>query len=660
LRFHIVAFYRFFVTRSIRVRVAMLGLALMMGQTGALATNTDSLAPLQSSREELSPGRNYSAVLWEESDEPSQSPEITEPPAGPPLWDGNPASLPAPQVAKPEPTPIQKQVVKGNPKEPVIKAAEPKKAIYKMDPSTLVGTELPTAEKIAFELGYKANEFKRYVDDFASAISLGPRSPAFRRLCTRDEDSCRLLADFHAQAADAKRERRRVRRRVKHFRITEENVSQAQRFDFGVLANNLRVETSTRLANLAERSLKETECPRNLSAALAIKAEEYFPDAPVRALARQLFEHARHCLVPDDEVYERLFLRSALYSIYDGNKSRARELLLDAKKSTNSTERYRVLYWLGRLAFEENSKENEYWSELMNVYPLSYYSIEAAVTLKKDPLDMITQRKVGGLKREAPNDPELTRMIRWLEALYAHKQSNAVGKWASWIVRANEGELDVDILLYLSSLKIASGLYRSNIQMLFSYFRKNPAALNTEGLKLLYPRPYYSMIQEATKGKIDSFLVLGLVRQESGFDARAISRAKAKGLMQIIPQTARRLASQGHKKLLDEKENTKMGVKYLLQLSEDFDGNAELVLAGYNAGPHRVTEWLRRNPARTENLLLWNDLIPFMETRDYVVSIVRNNYLYLRLYGSPEGETDKLFSSAMVRDLMTRNPAAKK
>jgi len=251
-------------------------------------------------------------------------------------------------------------------------------------------------------------------------------------------------------------------------------------------------------------------------------------------------------------------------------------------------------------------------------------------------------------------------MIRWLEALYVHKQSNSVAKWASWIVRANEGELDVDILLYLSSLKIASGLYRSNISMLFSFFRKNPTSLNTEGLKLLYPRPYYSLIKETAKDKIDSFLVLSLMRQESGFDARAVSRAKAKGLMQIIPGTARQLASQGHKKLMNEKENTQMGVKYLMQLSNSFNGSAELVLAGYNAGPHRVYEWLRRNPNRNENLILWNDLIPFMETRDYVVSIVRNNYLYLRLYGNPEDESDSLFSSALVKDLIKRTPAAKK
>lgn len=640
-----------FVTRHSRYSVALLGLLLYSGASRAEIPWTPR------DTQPLSPGKRYAAVVWEDDSDSSSSAasDGSDAPAGPPLWDGKPESLPEPVVT---PKPVKAAAKPAKPGAS-IKAAPPMKQIYVSDPEVASGTDMPTPEKIAADLGYKPAELKKYTEDFATAVAAGPRSPAFRRLCARDEDSCRLLADFHAQASDAKRERRKIKRRVKHFRITVDNVPQAQRFDFQVLANNLRVENASKLTALAERSLKEVECPRNLSAALAIKAEEYFPDPKARALSKELFEHSRHCLALEDVIFERLHLRQALYSIYEGNRARARDLLNEAKRAQASTERYRVLYWLGRLAFDEGQKENDSWTELMQRFPLSYYAIEAAVSLKRDPIEMITQRKVGGLRREAEDDPELNRMIRWLEALYAYKHNSSVAKWASWIVRANEGELDVDVLLYLSSLKIASGLYRSNISMLFSYFRKNPSALNEEGLKLLYPRPYYSLIQAATKDKIDSFLVLGLVRQESGFDARAVSHAKAKGLMQIIPGTARRLASQGHKKLLDEKANTQMGVKYLLQLAGDFNGSAELVLAGYNAGPHRVTEWLRRNPDRQANILLWNDLIPYMETRDYVVSILRNNYLYYRLYGSPQGESANLFSSAMVKDLIKRTPASK-
>lgn len=121
--------------------------------------------------------------------------------------------------------------------------------------------------------------------------------------------------------------------------------------------------------------------------------------------------------------------------------------------------------------------------------------------------------------------------------------------------------------------------------------------------------------------------------------------------MQIIPQTARRLASQGQRKLLNEKANMRMGVKYLLILKNKFDGSAEQVLAAYNAGPNRVTEWLKRNP-KTDDPLLWNDLIPYMETRDYVTSILRNNYLYTRLYGASDESSGKIFQSSIVKNLL--------
>jgi len=627
--------------------------ALVPGSAWASGKDVQFVTPWVTGSGPLESGDRLASRIWEGGEDVSapshSSTELSEPPAGPPIWENG-----ASESLRSENSPTKTETP------PLAEKPTPPKPIENLV-TTDGKVQLPSTDKIAAELGYKMPEFKRFVDDFATSISSGPRSAAFRRLCARDEDSCRLLADFQAQAADAKRERSRTRHRVKHFRITEANVIQAQRFDFQVLANNLKIENSDKLYSLAEKSLKENECPRNLSAALAIKAEEFYPDPKARAISRQLFDHARPCLSTDDEIFERLYLRFGLYALYEGNKVRAQELLKEATRSTNSTERYRVLYWLGRLAFEgeespTKGKENEHWTELLNQFPLSFYAIEAAVALGRDPVDVITQRKVGGLKREAQNDPELNRMIRWLEALYLYKQSNAVAKWASWIVRANEGELDVDVLLYLSSLKIASGLYRSNIQMLFSYFRKNPAALNGEGLKLLYPRPYFDLIQDASRGKIDSFLVMGLVRQESGFDARAISHAHAKGLMQIIPQTARRLASGGSRKLLNEKENAKMGVKYLLQLAGDFENSVELVLAAYNAGPHRVLEWQKRNPDRKTNPLLWNDLIPYMETRDYVVSILRNNYLYLRLYGDREPASANLFASDTVHTLISKAP----
>jgi len=528
-----------------------------------------------------------------------------------------------------------------------------------LDPN--VSLEIPPAGALAKDLGINEKELKGRVEDFATALSQGKKSQALSRICAKDEETCHLIRDFHDQAPEAKRDRQKARRGIGGpIRVTEKNVKETQRLPFQNVMSRVRPKDEFQLFEVAQLSLKTPDCPRNLSAALALKVEEYFPFEKARTLSKDLFEHARHCLSQADPAYERLYLRQGLYALYQGNKARAKELLLQARKTKRSSEGYRALYWLGKLDQKEGSaeKNNEYWTELMAQYPLSFYAISAAASLKMDPMEMITQRKLGGLQRVVADDPDLNRMIRWLEVLYSFQKNSAVAKWASWIVRSNEQELGMDVLNYISTIKVAAGKHRSNISMLFGYFRRNPQTLNQEALKLLYPRPYFDIVQAEAKGRVDLFLVMGLMRQESAFDPRAVSTAKAKGLMQIIPQTARTLASQGHKKLLNEKENTKMGVKYLVQLNNRFDGSAELVLAAYNAGPHRVDQWLKRNPTRSDNPLLWNDLIPFAETRDYVVSILRNNYLYARLYGSLE-DNELSLHSKIVKDLLALAKAEK-
>ncbi len=518
---------------------------------------------------------------------------------------------------------------------------------------------IPPAEQIAQELGFKIAELPKLTADFASALRLGPKSKEHGRICAQDEKICDILSDFYTENQDAKRERRR-RRRARHVRVrvTEKKLAEIQAMDFQNLVNTVKIRNEKEFLKASEISLKTTNCPRNLSAALTTRAEEYFPSEGVVKRASELFEHARACLTEEMPAYERLMLRRALYSLKDGKTDQAKDLLQKAASAKSPREEYRTLYWLGKIEFDKDDDSNEYWDKLLSKYPMSYYAIDASVRLGKDPVQVITSHRPGGYKRKIDGLDDLNREILWLEALYVYKKYSAVGKWASWVVRT-EADFDVDVLNYISTIKIASGLYRSNISMLFSYFKKNPEAVNKEGLMLLYPRPYYDIIREASKDKIDTFLVLGLIRQESGFDSSAVSRARAKGLMQIVPHTARRLATNGARKLMNPEANASMGVKYLTRLAERFNGDMELVLASYNAGPNNVEEWLKRNPNRSDSLL-WNDLIPYMETRDYVVGILRNTYFYYRLYHedgavNAESQPDQVYRSAMLKELLSKS-----
>jgi soluble lytic murein transglycosylase len=100
--------------------------------------------------------------------------------------------------------------------------------------------------------------------------------------------------------------------------------------------------------------------------------------------------------------------------------------------------------------------------------------------------------------------------------------------------------------------------------------------------------------------------------------------------MQLMPNTARRMERVSKRELYDAKTNIRLGVRFFKQMMDRYNNVTELALAAYNAGPERVDEWLRRYP--TDNRMLFVDLIPFKETREYVSFIGRNYYWYRLLY----------------------------
>lgn len=139
-------------------------------------------------------------------------------------------------------------------------------------------------------------------------------------------------------------------------------------------------------------------------------------------------------------------------------------------------------------------------------------------------------------------------------------------------------------------------------------------------------------------------LVLATIRQESAFRIDAKSRAGARGLMQLMPGTANRVARRHNlryskaKLTIDPDYNLKLGQAYMAGLIERFDGSYVMALAGYNAGPSRVNKWLEDygDPRKGEiDMIDWIELIPFRETRTYVQRVMENLQVYRhRLYGT--------------------------
>ncbi len=154
---------------------------------------------------------------------------------------------------------------------------------------------------------------------------------------------------------------------------------------------------------------------------------------------------------------------------------------------------------------------------------------------------------------------------------------------------------------------------------------------------ILYPMAYWPVISDAAlHNGIDPFLVLSVIREESRYDPEAYSPAGAIGLMQLMPQTAHRMASSLNIKgvsdrvsIMDADNNIRMGVHYLATLIREFN-SVPRALAAYNAGADKVHSWMD-HAKRLRDPDEFIEDIPYQETRDYVKRILSSYYHY-RIY----------------------------
>jgi soluble lytic murein transglycosylase len=159
--------------------------------------------------------------------------------------------------------------------------------------------------------------------------------------------------------------------------------------------------------------------------------------------------------------------------------------------------------------------------------------------------------------------------------------------------------------------------------------------MGRDGLAL--PEAGWPIAAEPPDGPVDPSVALGLIRQESSFDIGAVSPSGARGLMQLMPFTAQAVAKQigaatsPVSLVSDPAHNMRLGTAYLREMLDRFDNSLPLAAAAYNAGPHRVDEWLVENGdprVGPIDMLDWIELIPFNETRNYVQRVLENVVIY--------------------------------
>ncbi len=248
----------------------------------------------------------------------------------------------------------------------------------------------------------------------------------------------------------------------------------------------------------------------------------------------------------------------------------------------------------------------------------SFYGFLAADELKR-PYTKLLEKE--------PNWQALTPKIANMKSIQRATELFAIGlpdlakkEWYWTLKRLNKQD------------KLSAAAYALEINQPFLAIITVSQTKDWNQVGLRFPMKYQSLVKKSARShKITAAWVYGIMRRESAFDPQIVSSAKAKGLMQILPATARgvarKLGIKSHRTsdLLIPEKNANLGAAYLSQMLKRFKGNYIKATAAYNAGPHRIPRWA---PDFNISAPRWIESIPFDETRNYVRAVMSYTTIY--------------------------------
>jgi soluble lytic murein transglycosylase len=307
-----------------------------------------------------------------------------------------------------------------------------------------------------------------------------------------------------------------------------------------------------------------------------------------------------------------------------------------------------ALYWLGRNAERGGNPAHarSYFRMASERYPETYFGQHAALRLEKlgpgdeDPPEFLAQIPPPTPLRPFDEPIATAAMERWTRAQAL--RSIAFDSAAELELKSAYFAAGSPRLLFEAAQAafdqghFAAGMaYGRLIVPNFDARRFSDVPLIV--WRTLYPLPYEPALRrEAAKNAFDPMLAAGLIRQESTFQADAVSPKNAVGLMQVLPQTGRLMARQLRVRytktsLYQPDFNLEVGMVYVAGLLRNL-GAPEYALAAFNAGEDRIALW--RSERNYEEIPELVESIPFTETRDYVQIVLRNAEVYRMIYGS--------------------------
>ena len=355
-------------------------------------------------------------------------------------------------------------------------------------------------------------------------------------------------------------------------------------------------------------------------------------DAGRDTRARDLF--GQSCLSkPEGGFSDNACFRSGILSYTLGNTTRAAAAFDEVgKRFPNSSEATAARYWSGR-AWERAGNAalaRERWTTIVEREPLSYYASVSADRL--------------GRPRWAPPPAEIMRSTRYQSAITRARVLEELGmdveeRYEHDGIEADAGTVQTALLAAGGALVDRGEVIRA-IRLgwrALGSSTDSAARRDERAYALIYPLlREVELIGRARANNLDPAVVAGVIRQESSWYPRAVSRAGARGLMQIMPSVGEAIArARGYpfwdpEMLFDPAVSLELGTDHLRAALSTYS-SLPRALAAYNAGASRVRRWSRLNGVNDPEMFI--ERIPFTETRDYVRIVLRNAELYRSLHG---------------------------
>ena len=300
---------------------------------------------------------------------------------------------------------------------------------------------------------------------------------------------------------------------------------------------------------------------------------------------------------------------------------------LNSFENTNHIgEKAKSAYWAGRSYEKIKNKElSELWYKNSANYITEFYGQLSFEKINKKST-LITNEELYGKNILTKDDIEFTKtdLYKASELILANGTRKNAKKFITHLINNSKTPGELQIIA-----KLSKDLGRLDLSIKTSKFAKR------KGFNLFH-YAYPSIKNYKIHNKIEKELVFGVIRQESVFDTKAKSRVGARGIMQIMPATAKKVSkelnlSYSKRRLINDPQyNITIGSNYLYDLIKEYDSYL-LALIGYNAGPRRINRWIKKNgDPRKKNVdpISWIEKIPIKETRLYVKFVLSNMQIY--------------------------------